>query len=348
MKTIFHFIASFLLLFSFNLVQAQDAHFSQNHATPLFLNPAMTGLMSGDIRVAAVYRNQWSAIMGNAPFRTIIGSADIAFDGLRSQDRAAAGLMIYNDKAGDLNWQTNYADISLAYNMGLSNTSYFSIGIAGGITQRSYNLADAQFESQFNGDIFDPTMASGETLNGEGSLQANLGAGIMFYNMVGPRTNFYAGGGMFHFTRPDLAFTGIINDELQSKITAQLGGSIPIAGKIDLVPSIYYIRQGAHNQLYGGSFVRFIFDYNERNNTDKAFNLGSWVRLATDIDSAMEANALVIATKVDYNELAVGLSYDITLGDLSSVNANRGGVEISVVYTAKGKEKSQGLECPRF
>ena len=60
------------------LLRAQDVHFSQQYAAPLFVNPAMTGLMQGDVRGSVIYRNQWASAMTGTPFRTIYGSADMA------------------------------------------------------------------------------------------------------------------------------------------------------------------------------------------------------------------------------------------------------------------------------
>src|SRR5258708_30944847 len=47
---------------------AQDPGFSQFFASPLTLNPALTGKFNGVVRVAGNYRNQWPSI--NNPFFT--------------------------------------------------------------------------------------------------------------------------------------------------------------------------------------------------------------------------------------------------------------------------------------
>ena len=45
--------------------KAQDVHFTQYFTSPLTLNPAMTGLVPDDIRAAANYRTQWTAVSAN-------------------------------------------------------------------------------------------------------------------------------------------------------------------------------------------------------------------------------------------------------------------------------------------
>ena len=47
---------------------AQDIHFSQFSETPLLRNPALAGIFSGDLRIQAVYRNQWNSV--TVPYQT--------------------------------------------------------------------------------------------------------------------------------------------------------------------------------------------------------------------------------------------------------------------------------------
>ncbi|HWC54182.1 MAG TPA: type IX secretion system membrane protein PorP/SprF, partial [Chitinophagaceae bacterium] len=53
---------------------AQDPNFSQFFASPLTLNPALTGKFDGVYRVAGNYRNQWPTI--NNAFTTATASID--------------------------------------------------------------------------------------------------------------------------------------------------------------------------------------------------------------------------------------------------------------------------------
>jgi hypothetical protein len=55
-------------------VRAQDPGFSQFFASPLTLNPALTGKFNGVVRVAGNYRNQWPSI--NNAFITSTISVD--------------------------------------------------------------------------------------------------------------------------------------------------------------------------------------------------------------------------------------------------------------------------------
>ncbi len=338
-----------LWLSTANSLKAQDPHFSQNYATPLYINPAMTGIMNGDVRVAAVYRNQWSSVMPGAAFRTVTGSVDMTFKGAKEHDRLAVGLLLYNDKGGDLGFGTNYIDAAVAYNVGLSETTFFSLGVEAGFVQKGFDLSSAQFGNQYDGVGFEPSISASENFETTTIWRSNLAAGAMFYMAPNSRTNVYAGGGMYHFLNPNVAFTPSNEpDKYMSKISTQVGGSVPVSEIIDIVPSAYFIKQGIHNKLEAGTFVRFILDSDRRTQLDKAFNLGAWMRLGSHIDNGMGLTALVLATKIDFNTLSVGLSYDLSMGTTAALDNNRGGYEIAVVYTARVRQQSSALSCPRF
>lgn len=323
--------------------QAQDIHFSQNYATPQFINPAMTGIMNGDVRASAVYRNQWSSIMPNA-FRTIFANAELALPMANGYDHIGIGLMFYNDKAGDLGLGSNYVDVALAYNKAIGERSYLSAGIQGGVANRSFDATNAQ--------------ASPDEVGGTGLENAttsiwrpNVGGGVLYYTNFAERNNIFIGGALYHVTSPNVSFFNdpVEKDQLKSKISAQAGGSFALARKMDIVPSLYFIKQGAHTKIDAGSFLRFIFARDRRTQLEKAFSIGSWLRLAGA--EGISTDAIVLATKFDYNNISIGLSYDVTVSGLKAVNANRGGLEVALIYTAKtqqSRKRHSNLECPRF
>ncbi len=57
----FFLLAAILTAHSSWLI-AQDIHFSQFFEAPLYRNPALAGIVNGDVRVQTVYRSQWNSI----------------------------------------------------------------------------------------------------------------------------------------------------------------------------------------------------------------------------------------------------------------------------------------------
>ena len=126
MKAIFYTLSLFAFSFS---VKAQDPNFSQFFASPLTLNPAMTGKFDGLYRVAGNYRNQWPTI--NNAFVTYTASLDghILADRIPEWDQFGVGIMGFSDKSGNGVLQNNYAALSLAYHKALDENGWHQIGV---------------------------------------------------------------------------------------------------------------------------------------------------------------------------------------------------------------------------
>lgn len=344
---LFYIVGLFALLAT-QKTNAQDVHFSQQYAAPLHINPAMTGLMQGDMRGSIIYRNQWASAMTGAPYRTIYGSADVALSGFGDYDRLAVGLMLYNDSGGEVAFQTNYIDLALAYNLAVGERAYLSLGLEGGVSQRGIDLSNAQFGNQFDGNNYTPTISSDENFETLSRWRANVAAGGMFYMGIGQRSNIFIGGGLYHFTNPDISFTGLELDQVSSKISIQTGGKAALGKQFDLLPTLYFLKQGAHNQLNVGTWGRYIFDRNRHTGLEKAFGVGMWSRFANNV-SSFGMDAIILGAKIDYNQFSAGLTYDITASSLSLANSGQGGMEIAVTYTAPLRERKQKtMECPKF
>ncbi|MBL7731262.1 MAG: type IX secretion system membrane protein PorP/SprF, partial [Chitinophagaceae bacterium] len=139
-KTIIRILFS-LLLSAVVWVQgaAQDIHFSQFFEAPLWRNPSLAGIFSGDIRVQAVYRDQWNSVTNayrtgslNAEFKKPIG---------KSNDFITTGAQLLFDRAGTIGWTSTHLLPVLNYHKSLSNekNSYLSLGFMGGWVQRRFD-----------------------------------------------------------------------------------------------------------------------------------------------------------------------------------------------------------------
>src|ERR1041384_2807255 len=77
---------------------AQDIHFSQFFEAPLWRNPSLAGIFTGDVRVQGVYRDQWNSVTDayrtgslNAEYKMAIG---------KGEDFLTTGIEILYDRAG--------------------------------------------------------------------------------------------------------------------------------------------------------------------------------------------------------------------------------------------------------
>src|SRR3954470_17952749 len=118
-----------ILLCHVFLAKAQDPNFSQFFASPLTLNPALTGKFDGVFRVAGNYRNQWPTI--NNAFTTYTISADggILKNRIPEFDQFGVGVMAFSDKSGNGVLQNNFLALSTAYHKALDENGYNQIGL---------------------------------------------------------------------------------------------------------------------------------------------------------------------------------------------------------------------------
>src|SRR6188768_2000492 len=80
---------------------AQDPNFSQFFASPLTLNPALTGKFDGNFRIAGNYRNQWPTINRAFITSTIAADFTILNKTLPYNDRWGVGALAYTDAQAD-------------------------------------------------------------------------------------------------------------------------------------------------------------------------------------------------------------------------------------------------------
>src|SRR5580658_2092176 len=108
---------------------AQDPGFSQFFASPLTLNPALTGKFNGDVRVAGNYRNQWPTI--NNAYITSTVSADLPLirNHLPEYNTWGIGIMGMTDQTAGGALNSNYLSLSTAYHINVDQDGYHQIGL---------------------------------------------------------------------------------------------------------------------------------------------------------------------------------------------------------------------------
>ena len=95
------FFSALFLLCMIGGAHAQDPHFSQFFASPLTLNPALTGRFDGNFRVAGNYRNQWPTINNAFTTATVSFDMPILANRIPEYDTWGVGIMALTDKTAD-------------------------------------------------------------------------------------------------------------------------------------------------------------------------------------------------------------------------------------------------------
>ncbi|MDB5249967.1 MAG: hypothetical protein JWQ40_4361 [Segetibacter sp.] len=316
--------------------QAQDPHFSQFFASPLTLNPALTGKFDGDLRLAGNYRNQWPTI--NRAFTTTTVSVDfpIMRNRIAANDTWGMGVMGYSDQSANSALKFNYLTVSTAFHKGLDEDGYSQIGAGfqATYTNMLLNTSGLKFEDQLT--PFGFTGSTNEVFN-NATLKNNyfdLNAGVIYTGSTSDRNNFYAGISMYHITRPKQQFTGTFF-LLNPRTTVHGGGYFPVSDNGTVHLSALYSTQASASETVFGGAVQLAVTEGE---SPTSVYFGSWMRIN---------DAIIPYLGLEFSDFRLGATYDVNISSLKAASQSRGGIEISLIYTRR-PPGSRGLPCPKF
>jgi type IX secretion system PorP/SprF family membrane protein len=321
---------------------AQDIHLSQFYETPLLRNPALAGIFTGDYRIEAVYRNQWSSI--TIPYQTTAVSGEAKFPIGQNNDYITGGLQLTYDVAGTSHFQTTQMLPTINYHKSLSDerNMYLSIGFMGGFTQRQFNPAMLTFDNQYNNGAFDPSASSGENFSKFGFTYPDLATGISFSSTIAENINWFIGASYYHFNRPKVSFFGDKTIELSPKWEYNAGLSAPLGDYAKLILEYNQLKQGIYSEVMAGGLLgyRIQLGSGATDQTNMIYG-GLFVRWN---------DAVVPVLKLELDRYEIGFSYDVNVSKLSKASQSFGGFEISLSYKGFFNHNSSAdkLRCPRF
>lgn len=327
---LFFFIA--FALFS----KAQDVSFSQVHAMPLHLNPAMTGFFDGDVRVAAIYRNQWftfNSNYGSTMLQTVGAAVDGSFlKGKYKRDYMGVGLCVYNDWAGDLSFRTTDATVNIAYSKGFGRGDVrhsIALGLQGEFRMYGINAGKAVFSDGI------PENISSNVVN------FDAGVGLRYHVAFRSRLSWYVAGAYTHILQPNERFAAV-GSKVKSKITAHTGAVIDVTPRFNVLPSAMFVFQGGLWQVNAGAYAQYIFDAFSDERNGIAFGL--FTRFANP-----SPDALIASVRLDYKGFQAVLGYDFNISQLSKATSGQGAVELGVSYIVQlQKNKRDKAPCVKF
>ncbi len=321
-------------------VSAQDPNFSQFFASPLTLNPALTGKFNGAVRVAGNYRNQWPTI--NNAFRTGTVSADFGIlpNRIPEVDQFGVGVMGMYDVNGDGVMKNSYISGSLAYHKGLDENGYHQIGagFSGTYAQRRLDIGKLDFADEltslgFTGNTAE-LFANGGFLN---INYADVNAGFVYNGATNDYNNFYVGVSMYHINRPKVSFQGA-NFILNPRYTIHGGGYFPVADATTLFVSANHQRQAGASETMLGAALGLTVNDDFDNPTD--VYAGAWFRVG---------DAIIPYAGLEFGSYRFGISYDVNVSRLAAASRRRGGIELSLIWIKKHSDPNKKkLNCPRF
>jgi type IX secretion system PorP/SprF family membrane protein len=312
-------LAVLMTLLCLNLT-AQDSHFSQFYANPVYLNPALSG-SKGCPRIALNTRLQWTAISGN--YRTYAASFDMHVNALHG----GIGIRFMRDEAGQATITSHNLAISYSYYVPLSRKFSMRLGAEVGFMQRHLDTRNLSFSDMID-DKYGFVYVTSEVFDNADKIMFDANAGAVVYS-----DNFYAGVSFHHINEPSEGFLG--HSKLPFKFTAHMGATIPIgrrskyAGEAFISPNVLFQLQQSFYQLNIGLYAG-----------KGPFVGGLWYR---------SNDSFIALVGFQKGIFKVGYSYDITISKLT--NASAGSHEISLGFQfgcKKPKKKYKTFVCPAY
>ena len=339
-------------LLAYTSGNAQDPRFAQFYANPLQLNPAMTGVFEGQFRFTANYRDLYSSVLANNPYRTLTAGLEIKSSVARG-DFATFSLNMLRDRAGEANFQRSRVTIGGSYMKQIDGSrrsrdaQFLVIGAQLGAGQRSYNWTDLWFTEQFDAGS---ASVNYDADNGEAFDRANtnifmdFNAGLLWYALFGENTSIYFGGAMFHLNKPNISLLDNPMETLPSRYVVHGGGEFPFTDNLSLLPAVAFQSQGsAMSTTFGGNFR-----YSNREWKELAIRAGLWGHLNNKLDQGFALDAIVFTTVLEMERWNLGISYDVTTSVLSLANNSRGAFELSLIYVHPAQSRKYRVDCPNF
>jgi type IX secretion system PorP/SprF family membrane protein len=358
-------INCFLFLFISLLAEksfGQDMNYTQYFATPIYYNPAFTGLTPG-LRARFLYRDQWPQLP--VDFKSYYFSADLGDRNLPGA--GGLGLMVTNDNPGI--GMINNLTVGLTISVRIPITSYLSsqLGVRAGIIQRRINWNDLVFTGQLDEryGVYYQTSFTSPDANKKTAPDFAVG-GILQYSNPDGNVTGNAGISVDHLFKPDVSF--FVNQESHIPSKLVIHGDVIIAtgaggtsGTSNSSSDPLKINVGAiylnQNNLNALQFGLNLVKYN--------LYLGAWYK--STLTGPLPNNALAVVAGYRYNfaenmSIKFMYSYDIQIS--GALQGTGGAHEISLILEfdkltifgggggvntpGRSMRSNSALECPSF
>ncbi len=339
-----------LLLFSFVVkINGQDIHFSQFRQSPLLLNPALTGHFDGSYRFVVNQRTQWRSV--TAPYSTFACSLDANNlpmpDGLfNSEDGDAsewpfhAGISFYTDKAGDSQLKTTGINLVVSddFKLPFNDKTTLRAGAMVGYTTMKIDYSKLNYDNQWNGTAYDPSINSGEVFPRAGRGFFNLNLGALINHSFTKEQSLTFGLSAFNLSQPGQSFFDEGYVKLDPRLNVHASYTQTIGNSLILEPLLLAMRQGTYSELNAGALLHFTLHETawSRNGVYGGFTLRN-------------KDAFCLMAGLQLGLWNSCISYDVNISALQPASNRRGGLEFSLIRTFYDFPKKRDAKwCPNY
>ena len=333
----------FIIIFVFAIaaVHAQDPNFSQFFASPLTINPALTGSPNADLRVFSNYRQQW---LGN---NTSYNTGTLSVDSRLFKEQLGEmnhvfgiGGFFMRDQSLNGFFKSTYASLNASYSMAIDEDGEHNIGIgmAGIYGDRRLDFSQLTFSEQFGSGGFNTALPTGE--NSLTSLKSYMSvASGLVYRYRGDETNIDFGVSGYHYNNPKQSFlSDALGNSLPTRFVAHFNMENYLSENFSLSTNAIYQTQASQSYLAAGAVLNYgTMDQNE----GKIFSAGLFVR---SDDAIFPYVGLIV------DRLQFGFTYDVAVSNLKTSSYTPRTFELSVIYHVANKNLKERklIRCSRW
>ena len=282
-------------------------------------------MFNGDYRVGGMYRNQWRAVP--VPYSTLSLFADTKFNQVFSQSSAVGvGFVFNNDISGDSRYSINqfYIPVSFIQTFKSDTNLTASFGLMPGVSNIAFRTNKLTFDNQFDGDVYNPALSTGENFPSLSRTYFDLGTGLVLQYKIKTTGSISVGTSLSHINRPGVSFFKNNDVRLYSKSTSFLSLKYPLTQTLFLHGDVMYEKQGPFHETILAGRVSYVL-----NPTDNiSVNAGLSTRMG---------DAGIFLLGMDYKDYRFGFAYDINYSKFVPATNKRGAWEISLLYIIRKK-----------
>lgn len=333
--------ASILLLLTFlvSTLRGQDVLPSQFYASPVLLNPALTGkLKCHTIRGILLYRNLSG--ISPAPNQTYTAAFDakvISHHGSKSE--LGLGVLATNEIANNNGELGNYAaGASVGYHYLIGEKHSISLGAQGTYITRNIDLFSLHYANQIgpSGPFLSMWPPPGPII--ESNRNANINAGI-HWQSDWEKFGFEIGGSISNILSETLVLSGSQTYTLGPRYTGHAKADIRISDLVSLEPTALFSSRNSIQRVDFGSAV-----YITLGKVDLKVGIGN--RMVGGI-MGLQHDALWALYAMEYEGFFIGLSTEGGTGGMTDANGGYRGFELSLGYKYCPSQKAVA-SVPKF
>ncbi len=297
------------------VTKAQDIHFSQFDASPIVLNPSLTGMYNNmAFKATNQYRNQWDAITRKSYLSSIV-SYDMPY-----QDNWGVGAYIINDNSARVYNSFNFM-LSGAHNIMINNNDkqILSFGLQAGIIYKNMKTDNYLFDDQYSAGAFHSDITTNEVFDNSSRVLPDINVGVSYQDLsLNKSFKPYGGIAIFHILNPKDNLTFADDSRLPLRFVLHGGAKVRINNKINLDPKLLIMRQRNAMEVNIGTYSYFQLE-------------SRYVQLISGINYRLK-DAVIITGGIFYKNFIYRVNYDFNVSPLRDFTGYKGGLEFSLVF----------------